>query len=148
MKNILISLANSKVFLYLTYILFSFIAPLVAVTLEYGLYKQETSTTIKVATPVTIILLWAVFKFWGDIHDAVKTMKEGFAREFILSIMKLGPYILMFTIGILLKSFYEDYMFIATVLLITQALGVGSRARFTYLKRKELIDRGYVNVLK
>lgn len=148
MKNILISLTNSRVFLYLTHVLFALVAPLVAVTLEYGLYKQETSTTIKVATPVTIVLLWAMFKFWGDIYDSVKTMKEGFAREFILAIMKLGPYILMFSIGLLLKLFYEDYMFIATVLLISQALGVTAKARYTYLKRKELIDRGYVNVLK
>lgn len=144
----LIKLINNKNVNLITYIFVSLVTPVLIVTWKYDIFKPDTPKAVKVGLPVAVILLWFVFKFWATIHDEIRTMKEGFIREALLSIIHLGPYILLYGLGIFLDIFYKDYMFLVTVLLITQTLGVIVKARYTYLKRKELIDRGYVNVLK
>ena len=75
-------------------------------------------------------------------------MHEGFTREFVVSITEIGPYLLLFGIGLLSNQFSQDFLFISGVLLVTNFVGVFARANHLRLRRQELMGRGYVNVLQ
>ena len=109
---------------------------------------MEQAIVTQIGFPVIIVIFWALIRFWSEISEAVSTMKEGITRELAKSLMRIGPYILIYSLGFFIEAFYEDYLFITSVLLVTQAAGIVFDANHKRLKRKELVDRGYVNVLK
>lgn len=137
---------NSKSTIFILWITVTMVAPVALIMWRYDFLKMTTGKQI--GFPVLIVLLWALIRFWSSISEAIETMKEGFTREILRAVTRLGPYILLFTIGFGIKMLYKEFLFISTVLLLTQALGVILEARHSQLKRKELMKRGYVNVLK
>lgn len=148
MKTTLKKALNSQYLSYYLWIIVSRVLPIVIIGLEYDLFQKETETTYKVGFVGGILLLWLALRFGADIRDFAKDMREGFFREFSLTIAKSSPYIFMFVVAYLASSMAEDFMFIATTLLVTHLLGSALRANHKRIRRKKLQKRGYVNVLR
>lgn len=148
MKTTLKKALDNQYLSYYLWIVVSRLVPIAIIAWEYELYKKETETTYQIGFIGGILLLWLALRFGADIRDFAKDMKEGFFREFSLTIAKSSPYIFMFVVAFLAKTMAEDFMFIATTLLVTHLLGSALRANHKRIRRKKLQDRGYVNVLR
>lgn len=139
---------QSRFFYYWIWIIISRILPVAIIGAEYGIFTTETTTAYKFGFAFIFVAAWSVFRFWEDLKRFAREMHEGFTREFIVSLTELGPYLLLFGLGLLANQFSQDFLFIAGVLMITNAVGVFARANHLRLRRKELMERGYVNVLR
>ena len=145
MKNILKKLINNKHVSYWLWLFVTLALPVLIIGHRYDLTSRPW--WVQISIPTLIALIWALVRFWSEIAEAASTIKEGMGREIAVSIVKIGPYLLLYLIGFFLELFYQDYMYIVTVLLLTQVGGVILQANYKRLKRVELIGRGYVNVL-
>lgn len=146
LKNIALKLTRNKYVSYWAWILISLVLPVVIIGHKYDIGERHIA--VQIGLPFMITTLWAVIRFWNEISEFAQTMKEGILREFILASIRLGPYILLYVFGLIIEILHDDYMFVVMTLLITQIAGTIMHANYKRLKRKELIDRGYVNVLR
>lgn len=139
---------QSRFFYYWIWIIISRILPASIIGVEYGVFTTETTTAYKFGFAFIFVAAWSLFRFWEDLKRFAREMHEGFMREFIVSVTEIGPYMLLFGIGLLSNQFAQDFLFISGVLLVTNFAGVFARANHLRLRRKELMERGYVNVLR
>ena len=146
MRSLINTLINNRYISYWLWLFVSIALPVIIIGRQFNF--MDRTIAFQIGFPMTLVLFWALIRFWSEISDAVSTMPEGITRELAVSFMKIGPYVLLYFIGFFLNTFYQDYMFVAGTLLVTQVGGVILNANHNRLKRKDLIDRGYVNVLK
>lgn len=139
---------KSRFFYYWVWITISRILPVAIIGAEYGIFTSETTTVYKFGFAFLFAAAWSLFRFWEDLKTFSREMHEGFTREFVVSTTEIGPYLLLFGIGLLSNQFSQDFLFISGVLLVTNFAGVFARANHLRLRRKELMERGYVNVLR
>lgn len=146
MRSLINTLIKNRYVSYWLWLFVSIGLPILIIGRRFNF--MDRTIGFQVGLPMILVLFWALIRFWSQISDAVSTMPEGLARELTVSFMKIGPYLLLYFIGFFLNTFHEDYMFVTGTLLITQLAGVVLHANYSRIKRKALIDRGYVNVLK
>jgi hypothetical protein len=133
---------------YWLWIIISRIVPVTIIGIEYGVFTTETTVSYKFGFAFVFVVLWALFRFWEDLKRMAKEMNEGFMREFIVATTEVGPYLLLFGIGWIASSLAEDFLFISGVLLVSNLVGAVARANHLKLRRKDLLERGWVNVLQ
>lgn len=148
MKNFLTKLAASSKTWFWSWIAASFVAPVVAIAVKYDLLAESTSTYVQVGVPSLMVAIFAIFRSWNVMREWAQEMPEGLWRELTLASMNIMPFLFLWVIGWLALNLSEDFFYIAKVLFITQAFGIFFRAKNRTIKRKKLIDRGYVNVLR
>ena len=136
---------------YLFYWLFALVARVLPIGIlihHFELLNPEVSRRYRIGIILMMGFIWVGLKFWSDIKEFALDMPEGFIRELTLSVASVVPYALVYGVGLYAVSLSDDFMFFASTLLWTQALGVLFKANHKRIRRATLKERGYVNVLR
>jgi hypothetical protein len=122
--------------------------PIVVIGLRYKLFSKSVGVFYSFTFIGAILFFYLIIRFWSDFGEWAHDLGEGMFREVLMAISKLGPYILLASLGLFAKSLLSDYVFLTMVLFIGNAFGVVFGAYHNYYKRKVLIAGGAVRVLK
>ena len=144
----MMKLINSQYLFYWLHKLVALALPLLILVHHFELLNAEVSRRYRVGIILMLAFTWALLKFWSDIKEFALDMSEGFIREFTLAAASLIPYVLVYGVGLYAINLAEDFVFFASTLLWTQALGVILKANHKRIRRAALQERGYVNVLR
>ena len=124
------------------------IIPIGLVSYRFDLFKSTTSTGVRIGVIGLILIVWFIFALWDLFKEWVRTFPDGMFRELLQAVVKVGPYILLWFIGIIARNLTEDFAFITFTLMLSQLTAVYFRARYNMLHRKALKKRGYVDVIR
>lgn len=125
------------------------ILPIIIVGVRYKVIGPASPGLGYTITILGIVgAVWLVLKFWNDFVDWVYDLDEGLPREILLSLSKVGPYIMIIIVIVFSSMFLKDVQFIAYTLGLGKFLGVFFSAKHQYYKRALQVDRGDRRVLK
>lgn len=124
------------------------IVPIIAVGIKYDAFTPEVKWYYKAIILIAFLALWAILKFWHDLVEFARDMQDGLARETVLGIGRLGPYIMLWAAAIAAKVGTQDFLYLSGLLLLCQLCSLGFGAEHKRLKRKILMSRGHVRVIR
>lgn len=148
LKSLIKKATNNKLLSYVLWVIVSRILPIIIIINEFDLVSPDISPVYRWSFAGFFVVFWGGIRFWSDFKDFARDLKEGFPREIFLAITAVGPYLLLYFIGVLATNLTDDFMFIAGTLFWTSLVGSVFRANHMRLRRKLLQERGYVNVLR
>ena len=109
--------------------------------------KEGVSKSYRIRIFLIIGLVWFVVDFWSIVSGFIRDMQEGLFREILHSLNTLFLPLLFWGSGVLAHYFISGYLFFTGTLLVTSMLGIVFKAFYNYYRRKDLLNRGYVNVI-
>ncbi len=142
------SLTRQRYLYYWAWVVVARIAPIIVLGIKYGFFSKTTSTGYKVSFAVGFALVWVILSLWGNFVDWTRTLRDGFVREFMGAISKLGPYLLFTALVAIATYSLSQLQYIAVVLGSSQVVGTALIASSHRAKNKLLLGRGYVRELK
>ena len=115
---------KARYWFYWLFAITSRIGAIAAISIKFDLFKAENSTMFKGAVLLGFLVFWALLKFWKDFVEWAHNMEDGFGREILLGIGRIGPYILLWGAGLAAKVALGQFVRIVAALLLFNLLGV------------------------
>lgn len=147
-KKLSLSDEKSRYLFYWLWVLASRIGPILVIGFKFKVFDGDVKTVYRIAIGFAFVVFWGLIKFWGDFIEYARALPEGLAREVVLGVGHLGPYLIMWGAAIAAKLAVDDFLYITGTMLVFQMVGVIFGAEHKRLRNKILLARGHVRVIK
>ena len=126
----------------------AYVLPILVLSFRYDLFKSYVEFGTKLSTWVILLILFLLLKLWGEFRKYIDGMNEGVLREVLLTLLEVGPYLLILGTAFLVDYFAEDFVFVAKLISFCFLGSVPFTSLHRHYDRKRRIARGDVRVLR